>query len=78
MSKIELLNEHGVGIDRNFVEKVVLQPDRVERGYKGRFIAQKGLDKEHVIRVIYEVKSDCIFVITLYPGRRKRYEKDQI
>jgi hypothetical protein len=41
-------------------------------------LAQKALDATHVLRVVYEEAGQDILVITLYPGRRTRYEKDPV
>lgn len=41
-----------------------------------RLIAQKRFDETHVIRVVYEEIADKIYVVTIYPGRKSRYEKD--
>lgn len=74
--KIDLLKKHGVEIEEDFVRKTVIKPDNIEEGYKGRLITQKELDEDHVLRVVYEEEADKIIIITLYPGRKKRYEKD--
>jgi len=74
--KFKVLESHGIIINEEFIKNIILCPDRIERGYKGRIIAQRCLDDEHVIRVIYEEVSDSITIITFYPGRRDRYEKD--
>jgi len=74
--KIELLKQHGLEIDKHFIEKTVINSDKTDQGYKGRRIAQKTLDDNHVLRVVYEEYPDYMLVITLYPGRRKRYEKN--
>ncbi len=74
--KIKILISHGMGVSKEIVENVVRTPDRIEKGYKERLIAQKGFDDTHVLRVIYETLLDKIYVVTLYPGRRSRYEKD--
>ncbi|MDP2967769.1 MAG: DUF4258 domain-containing protein [Deltaproteobacteria bacterium] len=63
-------------LSKENVENVVRTPDRIDKGYKERLIAQKGFDDTHVLRVIYETLPDKIYVVTLYPGRRSRYEKD--
>lgn len=47
-------------------------------GYGGRKIAQGPLDESRVLRVVYEEKGDDIIIVTFYPGRRQRYEKNQI
>ncbi len=74
--KIELLRRHSIVIDRNFIENTIIYPDKTDHGYKGRLVAQKKLNNDHVLRVVYEEYTDHILVITLYPGRRERYEKD--
>ena len=53
-------------------------PQRIAEGYKGRKIAQKELDLDHVLRVIYEEHANEIVIVTFYPGRKERYGKDQI
>ncbi|KFD40552.1 hypothetical protein HX99_01110 [Peptococcaceae bacterium SCADC1_2_3] len=74
--KIEILKSHDINISKEIIEDIVRFPDKIEMGYKGRQIAQKGFDETHVLRVIYETKPEKILVITVYPGRRSRYEKD--
>lgn len=76
MLKIEILRSHGIDVSKEIVENVVLTPDRIDEGYKGRLIAQKGFDERRVLRVVYETLPDKIYVVTVYPGRRSRYEKD--
>ena len=42
--KLEILKTHGILLDRELIEDVVLRPQKLEPGYGGRKIAQKGLD----------------------------------
>ena len=44
-------------------------PEEVVQGYKGRLIAQKRVDENHILRVVYEERADHILVVTIYPGR---------
>lgn len=74
--KIEILRSHGIDVSKEIVENVVKIPDRIEEGYKDRLIAQKGFDETRVLRVVYEMLPDKIYIVTFYPGRRSRYEKD--
>jgi hypothetical protein len=74
--KIEILKSHGVNISKEIVEDIIRFPDKTEVGYKGRSIAQKGFDETHVLRVVYETKPEKIWVVTVYPGRKSRYEKN--
>ena len=75
-SKMEVLKRHGVKIDKKFIEQTVIEPEKLEPGYKDRMIAQKKLDEFHVLRVVYEKgTNNDILIITFYPGRSKRYDK---
>lgn len=74
--KIEILRSHGIDVSKEIVENVVREPDRIDKGYKDRLIAQKGFNDTHVLRVVYESLPDKVYVINVYPGRRSRYEKD--
>ncbi len=74
--KIEILKSHGVDVSKEIVENVVRNPDKIDLGYKDRLIAQKIFDETHVLRVVYETLPDKLYIITVYPGRRIRYEKD--
>jgi hypothetical protein len=74
--KIEILKSHGLNVSKEIVENVVRTPDRIDKGYKNRLIAQKGFDDIRVLRVVYESQPEKFYVVTVYPGRRSRYEKD--
>lgn len=76
LDKIEILRKHKIFIDKKIIENSVANPDNIKSGYKGRFIAQKILDKDHIIRVVYVEDDESLRIITMYPGRRKRYEKN--
>ena len=56
------------------VIKTIKEPEKVEKGRKRRVIAQRTIDIEHVLRVVYEERGNEIVVITFYPARRGRYE----
>lgn len=71
--KIDILHRHGFNVEISMIENAILSPDKIEKGYKDRLIAQKIYDSEHVLRVVYEIKDQEIHVITIYPGRIKRY-----
>ncbi|MGK9369494.1 DUF4258 domain-containing protein [Melioribacter sp. Ez-97] len=74
--KIQVLSRHQVNVDKSLIEKIISKPGRVENGYKNRLIAQGQLDEYHVLRIVYEESEEEIKIITIYPGRRSRYEKD--
>ncbi len=76
--KVEILKAHGIDVSRELIEEIVRFPDRIEEGYKGRLVAQRRIDESHVVRVVYESNPDKALVVTVYPGRRSRYEKNKI
>ena len=74
--KIDILASRSVSIYLNFVVDTVQSPDKLEIGEEDKLIAQKRLDESLVLRVVYRDFGSFILIITLYPGRRSRYEKD--
>ena len=74
--KLEILKSHGLDISKEFVENSIRVPDKIVTGYRGRLIAQKAINSDHVLRIVYEKSDKKLFVVTIYPGRRSRYEED--
>jgi hypothetical protein len=74
MRKFELLRRLGFSVSMRQVVRIVESPERVDVGWKGRFIASAKLNKEHVLRVVYEKVGDRKVVVTFYPARRERFE----
>jgi len=72
--KFEILRQHGFPVDRKQIIETLKRPDKIERGFNNKWIAQKGITKEHVLRVVFEKKGRITTVITFYPGRRSYYE----
>ena len=70
---MRLAQASGFGVNEEIVLKALQEPQDLIEGYGGRSIAQITLDTEHVLRVVYEEDSEII-IITVYPGRRRRYE----
>ncbi len=75
-SKLEILASRSLAISLDLVIDTVRSPDRLEIGQEGRLIAQRSLNESLVLRVVYREFNALIVVITLYPGKRSRYEKD--
>ena len=72
--KFEVLKRHGLEVTTAAVELTVVSPEKLEPYSEGRFIAQRGIDDRHVLRVVYREEGDTRVIITFYPGRRDRYE----
>ena len=71
--KLKLIQNQGLIVDEDSIVSALHQPQQIVPGFSGRLIAQAALDDEHVIMVVYE-ETNVITVVTLYPGRRSRYE----
>lgn len=74
--KLQILKRHGFEVTQKMVREIVRSPDRVVRGYKRRKVAQKVINGEHVLRVVYEEYPQELRIVTVYPRRRERYEQD--
>ena len=73
--KISLINEHGFLITTDHVKDAIEQPEFVTAEKSGRKGAYRSLDREHVIRVIYEEHKGIFTVVTVMVVRRVRYER---
>ena len=76
--KLKILEAHGLTFSLEFIEMALATPDLVEKGHEGRNIAQKGIDQDLVLRIVYEEDSEELYVITVYPGKKSRYEKNPL
>ena len=62
-----------IGVTKEKVIDVVLNPEKVHQGYYGRKVAQSPLSERLVLRVVYEEKDNKLVVVTVYPGEKERY-----
>jgi len=76
LNKIQILSSHNIFVNKDLITKIIKKPDRIENGYKNRLVAQGVLDDKHVLRIVFEESEEEIKIITMYPARRSRYEKD--
>ncbi len=74
--KIDLLSQRGITVFKEFIIEVIQSPDKQETEEGEKTTVQKRLDEKLVLRVVYREYEAFILVITLYPGRRSRYETD--
>ena len=72
--KFGILRKHGFVVSKRQVRETVQKPEKVEEGYSGRKVAQRGITERHVLRVVYEEGTEEVRIVTFYPGRRIRYE----
>ena len=75
LEKFEILQRHGFRISREKVLAAARNPDIIDYSRSPLKIAQAGLDRTHVLRVVYKEEESDKIVITFYPGRKSQYEK---
>lgn len=75
--KLKLLAERGLVLTIDQVNAIVRQSDRLIQE-TDKSIAQSSINETPVLRVVYREFEAFVLIITLYPGRRSRYEKDSL
>ena len=73
-NKFEILKRHKFLISKKQVIKTFDYPDLIDKSRSPLLIAQRKIDLNYVLRVVYKQEFGVIKVITFYPGRRKQYE----
>lgn len=73
LAKFAILKTHKFLVTKSQVIKTLKNPDLVDKSRLPLLIAQKKIDKSHVLRVVYKKEMNGIKVITFYPGRVKQY-----
>lgn len=73
LDKFELLERHRFLVSKDQVVDAVENPDLIDESRLPLLIAQKSIDPEHVLRVVYKYEDGMKVIITFYPGRKKQY-----
>lgn len=74
--KIKILANHEINLNIDFILETIRPLDLIEKGENDKKIAQKCLNEKLVLKVVYREFAVFILIITLYPGRRSRHEKN--
>ena len=74
-NKFEILRRHRILISKHQVIKTIEEPEILDKSRYPLLIAQRKIDRNYVLRVVYKKEFDVIKIITFYPGRKKQYEK---
>jgi hypothetical protein len=73
LEKLATLATRGFVTTRDAVIETVLSPDKSETDQFPP-IAQRRISENTVLRVVYIEDEEGYFIVTFYPGDRKRYE----
>lgn len=74
LDKFAVLERHSFPLSKEQVIDAVEHPEIVDESRLLLLIAQKTIDPEHVLRVVYKQEDSNRVIITFYPGRKKQYE----
>jgi hypothetical protein len=75
--KLDILNQRSITISADVVAAIIRIPDTLNTE-EDKQIAQSRITENLALRVVYREFNTFILIITLYPGRRSRYEKDSL
>ena len=74
LEKFGILDRYGFQVTKDQVLDVMGNPDLIDTLSRSPlYVAQKALDKNHVLRVVYRLEEGEKVIITFYPGRIKQY-----
>lgn len=74
LAKFDVLARHNFPVNKDDVIGAVEQPNLIDESRLPLLIAQKSIDAEHVLRVVYKQEENIRVIITFYPGRKSQYE----
>lgn len=75
--KFEILKRHKFLISKKQVIETLEKPDLIDKSRLPLLIAQRKIDKNYVLRVVYKQEFGTLKIITFYPGRRRQYDEKQ-
>jgi hypothetical protein len=78
LDKLDILSRHEMMITKEFLIDIVNNPDQLEIKEESKKIAQKTFNNNLVIRVVYREFTAFILIITIYPEKKNRYEKNNL
>jgi len=73
--KFKILKEQGFVIQKRIVEETVKSPESIDYSQLPLLIAQKAINKKHILKVVFKKENGIIKIITFYPMRKKKLKK---
>lgn len=75
--KFKVLRRHKFLVSQERVIQTIEEPDLIDNSHLPLLIAQRKIDRNHVLRVVFKKERDIIKIITFYPGRTEQYENQK-
>lgn len=73
--KFSILKRHHYIVTKEQVAAALQNPEVIDDTRSPLLIAQKSIDDQHVLRVVYKHEGNLKIIITFYPGRKSQYAK---
>ncbi len=74
IDKFAMLRKHNFHLTQADVIAVIKHPMHIDKeSDHPKIIASAGLDKTHILRVVYKIEHGIIKIITFYPAEKGRY-----
>lgn len=73
LRKQEILKDLGWDISLDLIKNTIKNPSLTNKTRENQPTAISPLDGKHILRVVYEIRSGIIIVITFYVSRKGRY-----
>ena len=70
--KFEILLKHKFKVEKSQVLQALKNPENIDYSRIPLIIAQRKIDKNHYLRVVYKKENNKIKIITFYPTRIKK------
>jgi hypothetical protein len=70
--KFKILRKQGFIVQKKMVEETVNLPESIDYSQFPLLVAQKSIDEEHILKVVFKKENGIIKIITFYPMRKKK------
>lgn len=74
--KFGILKKHKFSVSEEQVLATVAMPDLIDYSRNPLLVAQREIDRNLVLRVVYKQERGTTKIITFYPGKSKQYKNE--
>ncbi|MEK7568633.1 MAG: hypothetical protein AAB497_00795 [Patescibacteria group bacterium] len=74
--KFGILKKHKFSVSEEQVLATVAMPDLIDHSRIPLLVAQRKIDRNLVLRVVYKQERGTVKIITFYPGKSKQYKNE--
>jgi len=75
--KFKILKEQGFVVQKRVIEETVKSPELIDYSQLPLLIGQKSIDEKHILKVVFKKENGIIKIITFYPMRKRKLNKNK-